>query len=363
MSERPINAAALTADWLTDTLRGNGVIGNAAVRGVEVRDLGTGIGLMGEVVRLTLDYEGGDGPRTMIAKFPTADPTNLGVAKMLFFYPREIAFYTQLAQHSPIRTPTLYHAELDMADHGFVLLIEDFAQATPGDQVAGVTPEQTRAAIVAAGKLHGAWWDKVDGEAMAALFDFANPEFCAAVQGGYEGFLPGALENFADCYSEYTKETAQAFAPKSAEVLQTLSSGRRTFVHGDYRADNLMFADEFGDDALAAVDWQISGRGSGLYDIAYLICNSVPQDFRREAEKQLLLDYHNTLLEMGVADYSFDDCWHDYRMAVLCGMFVAIYTAGGMELGNERGVQLARAISRRVDAAVNELAVGDLIPN
>jgi len=57
------------------------------------------------------------------------------------------------------------------------------------------------------------------------------------------------------------------------------------------------------------------------------------------------------------------DGWNAYRFAVLCGLFVAIYTTGGMDVGNERWRIAMRAIARRVDAAVSQLEVGDLLPH
>jgi aminoglycoside/choline kinase family phosphotransferase len=250
-----------------------------------------------------------------------------------------------------------------MSDHSFVLLLEDMGSATLGDQIAGLTPAQADAAMTAIGRLHGAWWGKVDSGGMDALFDFANPQYGAAVQAGYQGFLAPALSSFADCYSDYTKKTAEGLAPVAARVIKDLSSsGARTFLHGDYRADNLLFGPGLGDDGIAAVDWQISGRGGPLYDVAYLICNSVPTAYRQQAEKTLLRRYHDTLLHMGVQGFSFDDCWEAYRFAVLCGLFVAVFTSGGMDLGNQRGRDMVRAVVQRVDAAVTELQVGDLLP-
>jgi hypothetical protein len=364
MGDWPRNSAAVDAGWLDAALRRNGVLSDARVTRVSAADLGLGVGIMAEVSRLSIGYDkpASGAPASVISKFPTADPTNLGVARALYFYPREVAFYTKLAQYSPIRTPRLLHAELDMADHSFVLLLEDMHGATRGDQIAGLTPGQAEAAITAIARLHGAWWGKVDSGDMDALFDFGSPQYGAAVQAGYQAFLAPALSNFADCYSEYTKRTAEALAPVAARVIKDLSSGARTFVHGDYRADNLLFGPAAGDDGIAAVDWQISGRGGPLYDVAYLICNSVPTAYRQQAEKALLRRYHDTLLQMGVAGFSFDDCWGSYRFAVLCGLFVAIFTTGGMDLGNQRGLDMVRAVASRVDAAVGELQVGDLIP-
>jgi hypothetical protein len=364
MGEWPNNSAEVDAEWLDNVMRRNGVLSSAKITGVAAADLGLGVGIMAEVSRLSIDYEKAEtgAPASIISKFPTADPVNLGVARALSFYPREVAFYTKLAQYSPIRTPRLFHAELDMTDHSFVLLLEDMQSATLGDQIAGLTPAQAEAAITAIGRLHGTWWGKVDSGDMAALFDFANPQYGAAVQAGYQGFVAPALSNFADCYSDYTKRTMEGLATVAARVIKDLSSGERTFLHGDYRADNLLFGPALGDDGIAAVDWQISGRGGPLYDVAYLICNSVPTAYRQQAEKVLLRRYHDTLLRMGVEGFTYDDCWEAYRFAVLCGLFVAVFTTGGMDLGNQRGLEMVRAVARRVDAAVTELQVGDLLP-
>jgi hypothetical protein len=365
MGDWPGNSAAIDAQWLDNVLRRNGVLSGAKVSNVTAADLGVGVGIMAEVSRLSIGYDnaGPGAPSSIISKFPTADPVNLGVARMLFFYPREVAFYTQLAQYSPIRTPRLLHADLDLSDHSFVLLLEDLGSATLGDQIAGLTPAQAEAAITAIGRLHGAWWGKVDSGGMDAVFDFANPQYGAAVQASYQGFLAPALSGFADCYSDYTKKTAEGLAPVAARVIKDQSSsGPRTFLHGDYRADNLLFGPGLGDDGIAAVDWQISGRGGPLYDVAYLICNSVPTAYRQQAEKTLLRRYHDTLLRTGVEGFSFDDCWEAYRFAVLCGLFVAVFASGGMGLGNQRGQEMVRAAVLRVDAAVSELQVADLLP-
>jgi hypothetical protein len=364
MSEWPRSSAAVQADWLDAVLRKNGMLTDSKVTNVTAADVGTGVGIMGEVARFSIEYDkpGNGAPATVVGKFPTADPTNLDVARALFFYPREVAFYTKLAQDSPIRTPRLLHAELDMRDHSFVLLLEDLYDVTHGDQITGLTPAQAEAAVTALGRLHGAWWGRVDVAGMETLFDFANPDYGAALQAGYQGFLEPALDNGSDCFSPYTKKVARGLAPVAARAVEQVSSSWRTLLHGDFRADNLMFGAALGQDGVAAVDWQISGKGGALYDVAYLICNSMPIAYHQKAEKDLLHRYHDTLLQSGVQGFTFEDCWSAYRFAVLCGLFVAIYTTGGMDVGNERGLNAMRAIARRVDAAVSQLEVGELLP-
>jgi len=364
MVDWPQSAADVSAGWLDDVMHRNGALATARITGVSATRLGVGVGLMAEVSRLALTYDQPEdgAPDTIIAKFATPDAANLEIARTLRFYPREVGFYSRLAQYSPLRTPRLFHAQIDAAGDSFVLLLEDIRHALPGDQLAGLTPSQAEAAITAIGRLHGAWWGKVDGGEMDALFDFASPRYTATLQVAYQEYLPIALGRFPDCFSDYTKRTAEELAGVAARIVTEQSSGARSFVHGDYRADNLLFGPTLGADGLAAIDWQVSGRGGPLYDVAYLICNSLPAPYRRAAEKALLRRYHETLLFSGVSGFSFADCWEAYRFSVLRGLFVAVFATGGMDLGNQRGRETAEAIARRVDAAVTELQVGDLLP-
>ncbi len=360
----PVNSSGVTAEWLGEALRAADAIDNATITAVAVEDIGAGVGMMGEVVRVTLTYASADPalPQSMVGKFPASDPGNREVAQSLYFYPREIGFYTQLAQFAPLRTPALYYADIDMADHSFVLLLEDLAGAEPGDQVAGTTSAQTRRAISEIAKLHGAFWNKVDNDEMAALFDFADPTYCAAVETGYQAFLGPAFDKFGDRFTAYARRVAEDLGPRAAATIADMSTRRRSFCHGDFRADNMLFGSTLGETEFALLDWQISGRGNPLYDIAYLVCNSVPVEQRAAAEESLLREYHGILQAMGVEDYSFDDCVHDYRQAVLCGLFVAIYACGGLDLANERGLAAGTAILDRVVAAVDAVQAGDTLP-
>ncbi len=92
----------LTPEWLSDAL-GRRI---TAVRGEPV---GVGVGLVGTLFRLTLT---GDGePATMIAKL--AAPTDEGrfVATIINMYGREVGFYTELSERTPIGHPACYYAD------------------------------------------------------------------------------------------------------------------------------------------------------------------------------------------------------------------------------------------------------------
>ena len=60
-----------------------------------------------------------------------------------------------------------------------------------------------------------------------------------------------------------------------------------TIVHGDFRADNLLF----GGDRVVVVDWQTVGLGPGPGDLSYLLGASLTPDDRRAQEAGLVDRY------------------------------------------------------------------------
>ena len=69
-------AGELTPAWLTDALRGDGVLGDGAVAFAKADQINVGQGFAGRVFRVAVTYEGAPNtaPRTLIAKLPASDP-------------------------------------------------------------------------------------------------------------------------------------------------------------------------------------------------------------------------------------------------------------------------------------------------
>jgi len=71
MGDWPGNSAAIDAEWLDNVLRRNGVLSGAKVSNVTAANLGVGVGIMGEVSRLSIGYDKAEpgAPSSIIAKF------------------------------------------------------------------------------------------------------------------------------------------------------------------------------------------------------------------------------------------------------------------------------------------------------
>ena len=87
MPSIPAQIADITTDWLNEVLPSN--VGR--VKGFEVTRFGTGVGILGELARLTLDYVDGrgSGPATIVAKCQSPAPENQFLAQAMGFYLRD----------------------------------------------------------------------------------------------------------------------------------------------------------------------------------------------------------------------------------------------------------------------------------
>jgi len=141
--------------------------------------------------------------------------------------------------------------------------------------------------------------------------------------------------------------------------MRRLGTRPWTLIHMDYRCDNFLIDDHSGE--VVTLDWQSTGRGPGVYDLAYLLGGSVTVDVRRALEDELLHTYHEGLVSFGVDDYPFDELYDDYRLASLVGMGSAVLVGGGLEMGNERGVALIASMVERHFALPVDLHALDLI--
>src|SRR3546814_9122625 len=91
----------------------------------------------GDNARFHLSYDGGEGPATVVGKFPTADEVSRGASVATRTYEVESRFYQELRHRVAIAAPTPHLALLDVEANDFVLIMDDLAPAVTGDQIDG----------------------------------------------------------------------------------------------------------------------------------------------------------------------------------------------------------------------------------
>lgn len=326
----------LTADFLTRALASQ--LRGTAVASVEIAPVGTG--QVSDSYRLSLTYDGpAELPPTIIAKVPAADAASRNAARAFRTYEIEASFYSQLAPALPVALARCYYAAYDAVPDEYVVLLEDLAPALPGDQLTGLHPDDAAAAIGELAALHAAGWDSSELAALSWL-NRSGPDAAALLSAVIADLYPGFRERYGDRLEQGTLALIEDFLPNAPSYL-TARDEPRTIVHGDFRADNLLF----GAARPVVLDWQTAGFGAATADLSYFLASSLPVAARRQYEEALVQRYHATLTRRG-AELSWHDCWTGYRRHAFGGIIMDIIAAM-MVQQTERGDAMFAAMARR----------------
>ena len=110
----PTSPDGLTPDWYTAALRSRGALGNATdVVSATAEPIGVGVGILSLLWRVSLTYDEGAGPATAILKLPHTVACARHTADAFNFYGREVNFYREAGERTPLGTPEVYAAEYD----------------------------------------------------------------------------------------------------------------------------------------------------------------------------------------------------------------------------------------------------------
>ena len=349
----------MSARWLDDVLRGAGHSSRGRV--ITATPTVVGTGQMGASVRYALGYEGdaAGAPRSVVCKFASSDPTSRSTGVALRTYEVEVSFYRDVARTVGMRIPACHFADIDLATGEFVLVLEDLAPCVQGDQLAGCTVEHAARAMDELAKLHAPRWND---PALAGV-EWLNRNATEESLAFSEVFLAQLLPTFLDRYADRLEPRHVAIAERLFAHLGRFlrdRPGPRAVQHGDYRLDNMLFGTAAGGPPLAVVDWQTVVWGPPAFDASYFLGAGLALDDRRRHERELLRRYHDALVARGIADYSWDDLWLDYRRYAFGGFLMAI-GASVMVVQTPRGDDMFLTMIRRHAAQIDDLEAGALL--
>jgi len=336
MADFPTSIDAVTAPWLSHAL-------GRDVRSFRAERFGEGTGVIGMVCRIHLDADGE--PKSLIAKFPSPVPENRFVGQTYNMYGREVNFYRNVAARVRLRTPACYFGAFDADSHDFILLIEDLQGYRIGDQVAGCTLDEAKQILSALASLHASTWQATD------LPNVARHHTSNQRDGMIAGFKlgwPAVLERFPELVPDRARAIGERYPDHVPRLLDGICADPVCLNHGDVRIDNVFY----GDGEIALVDWQAVCLSAPEHDVSYFITQSVPKPVR--AREDLLAWYHRELTGHGI-DYPLEDCRRRYEICALYFLAYAVVIAGTLDMGNERGVQLARNILDGSMSALDEM--------
>ncbi len=280
-------------------------------------------------------------PQTFVVKIrPDNDEAREAEAALNGFF-REVRFYADVAAGTDARLTNVYFADAD--PDSAVLVMEDLSHLVGGDQVVGLSHQQVRDVIEAIAPIHAAYWDSPK----LTQFDWA-PDIDHFNLDSFEDAWP----EFVDIYGLRIGPEARdlgAYLSRHIDKLEAKVASRpRTVVHGDLRADNILFNQGEDDDSVIILDWQLVMRNLAALDIARLYGGSEPIQERSGHHRETAALWHEALMAGGVQDYSEDEAWDDFRLAALhCVSIPVKVHALFSKTSAKRGAQLRDAMAQR----------------
>lgn len=337
----------LTPQWLTEVL--GAPVATAAVSAI-------GTGQTGATYRVAVTYSGAtDLPRSFVAKLPAQDPAVR--ERVALSYRSEHAFYTQLAATLAVPLPRCYHCAMTGDGEQFVLLLGDMAPAEQADQIRGCTMAEARLAVSALAGLHGPRWCDPAWLSLAATV-MPKPDEATARGLGDITVLAAqtTLERLGSRMSAEDRDTVLEAAGLVGDWL-LVAPERYSLLHGDYRADNLLFDPQRS--RVTVVDWQTLAVGLPARDLSYFVATSLRPADRAAHERELVGLYHRALSAY-LDDYSPETCWKDYRFGML--QVPMITTLGfAFSAATARGDDMSLTMLQRGARAIRDLGTLDLI--
>lgn len=344
----PSSISEVTPGWLAE-------VTGFDVAAITVEQIGVGVGVSSALYRVAL--ESTNGPATVVVKLPALDDAAVFTSSVLRMYVREVRFFNTLAASSPIRVPTCHFGAVDEETSRFVIVMQDLAGMRVVDQLEGMALTDAERAIDALAAWHATWWGQADGLAESGVtISLGDPIYPAILPmvfaEGWEKVTAG-ME-----VSKQILDVGPRFAAAIPRLLTDLSQAPTTLAHGDYRADNMLFAP---DDSLVLLDFQLIGTGSGAYDLAYFVTQSLAPDVAADHERDLFARWQDGLRAAGVAADELTRMWDDYRKAAVFCLVYPIVASRGMDLADRRQFELLDCMNTRLSRAIDQLDLTEYV--
>ena len=261
-------------------------------------------------------------------------PKSVGVTKLIGT--REVKFYSIVAETmNEMPIPTCYDAVFSEETGASHIILDDLSKAHIDLKFYPIPPSRRycERAIDCLAEIHAFWWDYHKLKELSKHFNFIHIfkensfieeeifKWSKKQNRTLKRFLKLLGDRISDKRKELFKTIFSLFPQFSVERIKKKEN--ITLIHSDTHFWNFFYPKDIENEKYKALlfDWQSWNIGVGGQDLAYMIGLRLYPESRRLIEKVLIKRYHNDLLKFGVKNYSWDDCWYDYRLGALLNLY------------------------------------------
>ena len=321
----------LTPEWLTCIFKNKGYLSQGKVTKIILDHSEVTITSNMHFLKVKFSNDAQTEPSIphIVVKFPKPVVKILGT--------HEAKFYSIIAETMNQGTiPTCYDAVFSEESGWSHIILEDLSKTHLGICDYPPTKRYCEKAIDCLAEIHAFWWDHPKLKELSkhsyVLYTFKENSFTEEVIFKWfntqKRTLSRFLEFLGDGISNNRKELIKSvFSLYPQVAYERIKKENITIIHGDSHILNFFYPKDITNQKSKAklFDWQTWGIGVGCQDLAYMIGLFFYPDYRHLMEIDIIKRYHNELLKLGIKDYSWDDCWYDYKLWALLNLYRIIW--------------------------------------
>ena len=326
----------LNGDWFLRALAAGGVVKPQRLA-TEPTVTPLGHGTTSIVVQVHAAYNSGEltSPSDAVCKIgSTAGKPFEGIGP----YERERRAYALFGTDAPFRVPRLYFGETDEEGRTNLLLEDISVEGRLGDQIAGCSFEDARAAIRELGLFHRTFI----GCGVVLSLDWLS------TRNGFVAIYHRGADILREWLGEQIGGADLDLIAAFGELAPTWAGREPLFpslIHSDPRVDNVIFEDGVEGTRACLIDWQALARGDPQYDVAYFLSGSVTTEDRRKWERDLVAE-HAAILAEAQPDYTVEQALADYRCNVVSGLWMTVIASAFTERNAHNELLLTTLVER-----------------
>lgn len=334
MDEPITDMGQVSPEWLTKVLQKKGFLDQGKVTAVQKQPLRATISITSRLARFAVSYSE-DAPKSAPSRlFLKIAKPDFDAALSSRVWKNEVDFYTTIVD--AMNTPAIvrcYDAVYAPETGKAHLLIEDVSD-THFQPEWPLPPTQLYCEHVMAcmAQLHAWWWEhpRLGVDIGQLLTEAAFKERLEETERKVYAFVD-FLGDRLSVDRQHVYERVLAALPRLFGHHRRARLKERkafTLIHGDATLWNFLYPHDSDKDQVRIIDWQLWRIGVGTDDLAYMMALHWYPERRRVMERELLKRYHSELLKQGVANYSWEECWFDYRVSAISNLLLPALWSG-----------------------------------
>jgi len=243
--------------------------------------------------------------------------------------------------------------------HQYYLVLEDLSENFVSfDQVDFKDIDNWRCAVHALAHLHGLFYNRLPDESVDLQLNREDREDDnLRLRESYNSFREYCGDRISKESYEILEKSIPVMRSLEAELKQNLKEKRNiTLVHGDAHNRNFLYPKDPNDIA-CIIDWQFWHFGCGTYDLRHLLGLGLKNEMRKH-QNELVRYYHELITKNVNIDYSWNDCWRDYKKGIINNLFMPVWQYVGFGWKYERWKDtLKNAIENYVELECDKLSI------